>query len=313
MGQANGRRAKFFAEHPMCIFCGGAAPAETEEHCPPRSLFKDRAWPEGFVFPACVACNAGSSDADLVAAFLAQLRHNSDVVSSRSEGIMRQLHRQHPGLIGRMLIRSPIEARARARRLGIEPRPGETHLDLGLVKVTAEMEHAVSVLASKLTKAVFYVHTGRIFPAVGSINLHWFTNAELLDPAHRQSVAATAGLATLRPPVTRGGKDLRDQFDYSYGVDTKEELLLLHVGFGDTFGFVSLAGCVPGQLDEMSERIDARLLKETGAIPRSPFKRLTADLGQGGTAQSASSSNSVEESHAHWEFPTSEAHTRPPI
>lgn len=274
MGQANGRRAKFFAENPTCIFCGGIALAETEEHCPPRSLFRDRVWPEGFVFPACAACNAGSSDADLIAAFLAQLRHKSDVVSPRSEGIMRQAHRQNPGLIARMLIRNPIEARARARRLGLEPSPGQTFLDLGLVKVTAEMEHSVSLLASKLTKAIFYTHTGRIFPPGGSINLHWFTNAELLDPGCRLSVEATAGLATLRPPVTRGGKDLRDQFDYSYGVDTKEELLILHARFGDTFGFVSLAGCVPGQLDDMSTRIDARLLEETGAVPRSPFKRL---------------------------------------
>ena len=54
------RRARFLAAHPCCCFCGGGIRAETEDHIPARSLFVDRQWPEGFVFPACRSCNSSS-------------------------------------------------------------------------------------------------------------------------------------------------------------------------------------------------------------------------------------------------------------
>ena len=45
------RRTRFLAAHPYCCFCGGVVATETEDHIPARSLFVNRQWPEGYVFP----------------------------------------------------------------------------------------------------------------------------------------------------------------------------------------------------------------------------------------------------------------------
>ena len=50
MGDKQRRLAMLAAAGAKCISCGGQAAATTEEHYPPRALFRDRAWPEGFTF-----------------------------------------------------------------------------------------------------------------------------------------------------------------------------------------------------------------------------------------------------------------------
>ena len=90
MGEKKNRRETFLLAHPVCVFCGGGAKATTKEHCPPRSMFQGRQWPEGFEFPACDSCNHGTSDQDLLVAMLARMdpfenQGNSD---GRLAGIM---------------------------------------------------------------------------------------------------------------------------------------------------------------------------------------------------------------------------------
>lgn len=48
-------RQKFLLHHKRCCYCG--APSTTTDHCPPRSFFLGRKWPEGYEFPACNSCN----------------------------------------------------------------------------------------------------------------------------------------------------------------------------------------------------------------------------------------------------------------
>jgi hypothetical protein len=62
MGMAKNLREEFFTKNPWCIFCGGTVAATTVEHCPPRAMFDNKEWPEGYAFPACASCNGGSSN-----------------------------------------------------------------------------------------------------------------------------------------------------------------------------------------------------------------------------------------------------------
>src|SRR5436190_22374266 len=62
----------FLELHPTCIFCGGAAPATTQDHVPSRQLFTDRWWPEEYVFPACARCNQSTRRAEQVVALLSR-------------------------------------------------------------------------------------------------------------------------------------------------------------------------------------------------------------------------------------------------
>jgi hypothetical protein len=82
MGAATRHRQAFLRNHKTCAFCGGGAPSSTIEHCPPRSMFQHRQWPEGFEFPACQACNKGSSDHDLVIAMRVWIRSRTRATST---------------------------------------------------------------------------------------------------------------------------------------------------------------------------------------------------------------------------------------
>jgi 5-methylcytosine-specific restriction endonuclease McrA len=52
------RRQEFFKAQPRCVYCG--ATATTTDHCPPRSFFERRQWPETYDYPACEPCNASA-------------------------------------------------------------------------------------------------------------------------------------------------------------------------------------------------------------------------------------------------------------
>ena len=97
MGAAKLKREAFYRAHPLCCFCGGGAAATTEEHCPSKSTFQDKVWPEGFTFPSCAECNAGSSDSDVMIAVLGRMSAavpNAGWADGHTLGLMRNARRQ---------------------------------------------------------------------------------------------------------------------------------------------------------------------------------------------------------------------------
>ncbi len=276
MGEAKQRKMQLLAAKTPCIFCGGAAHATTEEHCPPKALFRERKWPEGYVFPACASCNNGSSDDDLLVAFLAQLQPSANAETlSKGFGLMRMTHRQFPGLLEKMMTSTAVEARANARRLGMRPKPGQTYQELGIVNVTAAMDDCVANVAAKLTKAVYYMQTGKIFPSDGAIMFQWFTNAQRIEHGRIVLLDGLAGLAAMSPPIMRSGKNLKDQFDFRYSQGENGELHVLQVVFGEVFGFVTIFSPTPGRLEAMENRLNERAEKDD-----SPFRFLSGPKGE---------------------------------
>lgn len=230
--------------------------ATTKEHCPPRALFREKNWPEGYEFPACKACNGGSSDSDLIVAFMANMDPAAnDEQLKKGHGLMRLAHRQAPRMLPAMFNSSALKARAQARRLGMKPGPGQTYQGLGIVNVTDEMRLAVETVAAKLTKAVFYMQTGSIFPQDGSIWFQWFTNAQLREHGNIPLIEALANFPAEAPVLKRNGKDLSDQFDYKYSKDDEGYLHVLQTVFGQVFGFVTIFSQVPGKLEEIETKI----------------------------------------------------------
>lgn len=238
-------------------------PTETVEHCPPRAVFQERAWPEGFEFPACSSCNHGSADDDLLISFLAR----TDPFSDAGDGdghmreIIRSVHQQFPHLVRKMMP-SAVEARAINRRLGIVPAPGDTNQEAGPVRVTDEMHAAVHVFGSKLTKAIYYLHTGKVFPKDGQIGLKWFTNADLFTNNGRYRVFESfQGLDGIVPELVRSKSLLNDQFEYKLSLSSDDELCALQARFGRGFGFAVFACTVPGKLDELFASVEERMGK----------------------------------------------------
>lgn len=258
MGEAKRNRTHLAGTSTPCIFCGGQRLATTEEHCPPRSLFLDKAWPVGFVFPACRQCNAGSSDDDLWVAFLAHL-DGDHAKLKRGRGLLLQLRRQAPVALRQMFGMTAVESRAAARRLHLTREPGMSYQELGVVKVPEAAHRAVGVLAGKLSKALYFKSTGNVFPTDGGITFHWFTNAQLHEFGQIPALEALRAISTVQQPVSRNGKDLSGQFDCRYSTDAEGGLHLLQVTFGKVFGFISIFSQQAGRIEEFINSVEQSL------------------------------------------------------
>lgn len=256
MGAASRHRKKFLAKHSQCIFCGGHAPATTIEHCPPRAMFQYREWPEGFEFPSCDLCNHGTDDHDLLVAVFARMnpfeeRGNAD---GRLEGLMLMANKQFPSLLQRMLP-SANEARQHNRRIGINPAPGQTHQETGVIKVTDEFHQAVCALAKKLAKGVFYRDSGIIFPEHGCLLLNWFTNADLIRDGKYVIFDILKEISGDAPPTVRSRKYLGDQFECKFSLASEKNIFILQARFGGAFGFVVFGSTVAGKLESMIQQL----------------------------------------------------------
>lgn len=270
MGMSKKKKDEFRAKHPNCIFCGGNVAATTVEHCPPRAMFRDRAWPEGFEFPACSKCNHGTADQDLIIALLARsdpFRDPGDT-DGRMGNIIGSVNQKFPGLLAKMMP-SANEARRINRRLGIALTPGQTNQEAGAVNVTDEMHYAVEIFSAKLTKAIFYMHSGGVFPNDGRLTLRWFTNSELFTNDGRYSLFdIMEQLGGLAPELRRANTFLNDQFSYKISFSTELDLLVLQAQFGHGFGFVVVGSSAAEKLDSIFASLD----KQTGK--NNPFKTI---------------------------------------
>jgi len=259
MGNAKIRRDAFFQSNPNCIFCGGGAPATTVEHCPPRSMFQFKAWPEGFEFPSCATCNHGSSDHDVLVAMLARFDHEEDQGNSdgRLPGLIKNVDAQYPGLIRRMMP-SAVEARRLNKEYGVTPRVGETHQEAAPIKLTPEIQEAISVVALKLVKGVYYSAANLIFPAKGCLLLNWFTNVELLNGGSYALFDELEKLAGMAPKLKRNGQFLDSQFSYKFTLSDEGTVLILQAIFGMSFGLVVFGSITPGLLEAYSDKYVGR-------------------------------------------------------
>ena len=274
MGQSKQRKEQFFKNHPRCIFCGGGRAASTEEHCPPRALFKDKHWPEGQVFAACASCNGGTSDDDLMVAYLAHTDpSNKDPAHfQRGSGLMKGVNRQFPGALKQMFERSNVQARSDARRLNLKPSSGQLYRDLGIVSVPEAMPKSVGTLAAKLTKAIYYQQMNEIFPSSGGIMFQWFTNAQLYEYGKIPVLEVMSAFAGMSPPIQRSRIDLKDQFDYQYSMSDERDIHVVRAVFGRVFGFVTIFSQTLGRLEMIEDSIKEKLGCENG-----PFQWLSTN------------------------------------
>ena len=249
-------RERFLQLHPSCIFCGGTEAATTVEHCPPRAMFQERKWPEGFEFPACAKCNHGSGDDDLLVSMIARMDPFKDLGSKdgRTPGMMKNVNRQYPGLLQKMLP-TAIEARQTNRRLGVNATPGMTHQEMGAVKIPEEIHSAVCVFAAKLAKAVYYFNTVKVFPKSGCLLLNWFTNADLFQHGKYAPLETLKDISGEIPVIQRTGKYLGDQFEYKLSITDDNDIFIAQVIFGKSFGMAVFGSTISGKLEDIVKRL----------------------------------------------------------
>jgi hypothetical protein len=241
------------------VFCGGTEPATTVEHCPPKSLFQFKRWPESFEFPACNNCNGGTGDQDAVIAMLGRMHPDEDTgnADGRIEGLIRNVNTQFPGVIHKMMP-SHIEARRRNRALGLKPGPGQLHQDIAPVSIPDEINEAVGTFSLKLSKAIYYREAHQAFPSTGTVIMHWFTNVELVRHGKYVLFEHLQSLSGHAPQLVRGRKFLNDQFEYKVSLSDDRQILVLQVRIGQSFGMIIYASIAPGVLEEAMSKLRAK-------------------------------------------------------
>jgi len=107
VGDKKRKLEQFIRQHPLCCFCGGRAITVTQDHLPPRSIFVEKKWREGYTFPACEACNLGSSRDDAMVAFLSRWnagREPTQTESAEWKRLLAAFREHHPAAVREMIM-----------------------------------------------------------------------------------------------------------------------------------------------------------------------------------------------------------------
>jgi hypothetical protein len=250
MGEAKRRRRKFLDGKPFCILCGGNAPAETEDHIPPKAMFKDHLWPEEHSYPACKKCNNDSRQEDLLVSFLARLGHE-DVTESQlieTQRLMRGMTNNHSKLTREMMNVSVRQKRNFSVKTGMQPF-GDSYKDVPILHLPIEIRSAIETFAAKLTKALYYKITNQPFPNDGAISLRWYTNAQLLQNPH-DYLEDVMKMLHFTNEIKREKLSLRNQFDYVYSMSDDNSLGLMACKIGVSLLFIVIFSLDPSVVDD---------------------------------------------------------------
>ncbi len=267
MGQARQRKERFFAEHPICCFCGGTTRATTQDHWPPRSFFLGRVWPDDHIFPACERCNNVSRLHEMLFAMICRIRFSPAQIGIPEEDgtaewtkIASGIARVMPDVYASMHM-SVTEKRARMREIDAHPGPGQTSRDVPLLSIDhPEFGEAARTVARKLFCALYYLRTGRILDERGGIISFWTTNAYSIDEFLGNE--ALRPLLAQFPAIQQRNRELRDQFACAYTVaETDPPAAVFAVQFnhavamiGAAFGDISQCGALR-DVAEMDEKL----------------------------------------------------------
>lgn len=237
MGNQRARRQRFFAEHPYCCFCGGTAPATEIDHIPARYFFRNRQWPEGYEFPACHACNKGSSLDELVLGMLVRLRVNHathGIDQLELEDCVKKLQARRPEWTQAMRGLSRNETRRLLSAQGL-PKVTPDGKHLCAVAMPQEFADAANRYAEKLARALYFKVTGRAVPVGCAVSAKAFTNAEWQSP---NFPLEHTSILDNQPALSRSGVDLSDQFHYRYAVVDSPHGAGFVVHFGEGIAMV---------------------------------------------------------------------------
>lgn len=165
--QRQKRRAAFLKTHPFCIYCG--APATTVDHCPPRSFFAGRHWPETYEFPACEPCNAEARLDEQALAVLIRIKLTESVKESDRlewERLVQGVKNNQPDILAEWNDVRRNEVRHGLRLAYGSQGDERRRLGWGLLNIGTLTQAMITRFMIKLSKALYYRHNQMIFDGV---------------------------------------------------------------------------------------------------------------------------------------------------
>jgi hypothetical protein len=228
MGQASQRRSKFLANNPLCCFCGGVNASATVDHFPPRVIFTNRVWPEGFEFPACSDCNSRTRQIEQVVGLYAMLGE-ADSGPERNKEFAKRLRgvrNNAPHLVPDPRTTANEKKKFIAMSGRILP-PGMTTAGLPLARFPKGILSALAPFFAKLFCALYYRETGVIFPATGAISVVFTTP----DYVQSDDLEWFGRNLSGRRATRRGNRSISDQFSYFFelGEEGRVFAALMHI------------------------------------------------------------------------------------
>jgi hypothetical protein len=239
MGQRKQKKAAFLAQHPYCCFCGGRNPATTEDHVPGRSIFNERRWPEGYVFPACPQCNAATRFDEQVINLISRFYPDSktEIEIEEFREALTGIANNQPALLAELAPSLQEQERFLPRYRAIfggVPPAG----DLPIVRVSGPIVGAsIANYARKLFSALHYKETDRIIPSGGGIFWRWWSNVQALE---KKIPSDFVTMLTNIPKLKRQKEVLEDQFRYKSLVSEDGSLGSYMATFRATFAIAGL-------------------------------------------------------------------------
>lgn len=230
MGAAKKRKQAFFREHARCCFCGGSQEATTIDHVPMRAAFAGNIGPEGFEFPACAACNRGTSGSEQVFALYVRLLDQIDENYDQAliGTLIRGVRNNYPRLLPNPRLGASSKRRA-LRHYGWELERGQLLDDVSLVGVPEQFDEHARMNVTKLLAALYYRHTGAVVSDASGVLWGW--SQQGLPGVDEAQDVLFDGMPEL-VIGKRTNTSIGDQFAYRWGVNAEEGLFGFAAGFG---------------------------------------------------------------------------------
>jgi hypothetical protein len=241
------RRRQLLAEHPLCVYCGG--PATTTDHCPPRTFFEARHWPETYEFPACQPCNENArldeqALAPLIRSKLSEGRSEADQLEW--EKLLRGVVNNQPHMVAEWKSLTRNEVKSNLRRAFGQDGDSRRARGCGSAYMGPLTQAAIRRFMIKLGKALYYQHNNHVFD--GAMYVHHIDRFS--KDTTPEFIAEILRLAPASPEIARNGKSLLEQFIYRFNYSPEHRVMYAVVQFGDQFIF---------QLIVVGREMDARL------------------------------------------------------
>ena len=241
MGQARLKqynRQQFLLHHPYCCYCG--APATTTDHCPPRSFFLGRQWPESYEFPACQGCNAQARRDEQVLGVLTRISVGEEKqgrAKDEWEKLVSGLKNNQPEIADEWLSMSRNDLRQSLRRAFGDKGDQLRHMGWGAIHVGPLTKAAIERFMVKLGKALYYRHLG--VPLNGAVFVRHISS--LVENATPEIFDSMLRIAPALATPSRANQPLTDQFIYRFNETSELGVIYAVVHFNEQMMFQIMA------------------------------------------------------------------------
>ncbi len=270
-------RTAFLRANPFCCYCG--RPADTTDHCPPRALFYDRHWPEGYEFPCCKTCNDQGRLDDQVIAVIARTgiaEHPGEHQAEYWARQLRGLKNTQPHIIDEWL---QFNGRAAQKHLFSEKfgSAGNQFFKNGykMAYLGPMTLDSIKRFSARLGKALFYKHCKTILD--GEIwFVHFDATRHLLDEDPLARLQYAMNITPNLTHTARGNISLSSQFHYRFNASLSPPVGYFLVRFSEQVifsiaalsdQFLNASTDVPNRDVADRIRIDARLPRKAASQP----------------------------------------------